>query len=357
MSLTKVVGNGHMQSRSIVLKTAIRHLVERSLGRLPLRMLLRASGLRTLQVFYHKSHHADPVYFRQGYAVKSPEQFEAEIDYLLQRLVPVTLEQLLAAKSDQDLPEGSFFLSFDDGYRELAEIISPILQRKGVPATFFICSSLIDNKNWLFEDQIGLVLSRVRGLSQADIAACESQCLQPHGLTFSSLRRIRVPPAKALLELGEFLRIDWDTELAQHRPYLTSEQIHGLLRNGFSIGAHGIDHTVFESLSLDEQLRQIDESCRAVAEQFDLRYRAFAFPYGEFGVNRELLLRVRREKLIDCLFGTRGLVIDEFEPWLRQRLWCEGHAGTFESHLRSQLGAAVLRHWRGRNVVNRRHQG
>jgi len=293
------------------------------------------------------------VYSRQGYAVKSPEQFEAEIDFLLQRLVPVTLEELLTAESDQDLPKESFFLSFDDGYRELAEIICPILQRKGVPATFFICSSLIDNRNWLFEDQIGLVQNRIRGLSDAGVAACESRCLQPYGLTFAALRKIRVPPREVLEHLGEFLGINWEGELAHHQPYLTSEQIRVLLREGFAVGAHGIDHTVFESMSLDEQFRQIDKSSRAVAEQFDLPYRVFAFPYGEFGVSRDLLLRVQRERVVDCLFGTRGLVIDEFEPLLRQRLCCEGHVGTFSDHLRSHLGAAVLRHWRGRNYVQR----
>jgi peptidoglycan/xylan/chitin deacetylase (PgdA/CDA1 family) len=320
-------------------------------------MLLPGAGLRTLQVFYHKSHDVDPVYFRKGYEVKSPKQFEAEIDFLLGRLVPVTLEQLLSAESDTVIPNGTFFVSFDDGYRELADVVGPILRRKGVPATFFICSSLIDNRNWLFEDQIGLIQSRIRTLTKERVATCEAQCLQPFGLSFSSLQTTRVPPpAAALKQLGEFLDIDWDEELAKHQPYLTSTQIRELLSQGFSIGAHGIDHTVFESMSVDEQFRQIDESCRALQSQFDLSYRAFAFPYGEFGVSRDLLLRVQRANIVDCLFGTRGLVIDEFEPWLRQRLWCEGHDGTLETHLRSHLGAAVLRNWRGRNRVNRRDQ-
>ncbi len=335
------------------MKEIIRQAIESAIGRTPWPLLFRLGGLRTVSVYYHKAHDLDPPYFLNSYRVKSPKEFESDLDYLLKRLKPLSLEELLRAESVSDLPQNAFFLSFDDGYRELAEVIAPILIRKGVPAAFFVCSSLLDNSNWLFEDQIALILTRIQ--KQPEILRhCEENCLKPIGLTFETMKRTRVPPVDAIRILGAELKIDWQKDLDIHRPYLTSEQVRWLLQHGFSIGAHGVDHRVFESMTEDEQFAQIAESCEFFSSRFSLPYRIFAFPYGEFGVGRNLFRRVIENRAADRLFGTRGLMRDEFEPHVWQRLWCEDHDVTFQAHLRRHLGASVLRYWRGKNFVRRR---
>lgn len=337
------------------MKATIRQAIETAIGRTPWSLLFRLGGLRTLSVYYHKAHEASPPFFLNGYRVKSPKEFESDLDYLLKRLSPISLEELLKVETVSDLPRNSFFLSFDDGYRELAEVIAPILTRKGVPATFFVCSSLLDNSNWLFEDQIGMILSRIQ--EQPQVARhCEENFLKPLGITLEAMRRTRIPPIDAIRILGAELQIDWQKELSVQEPYLTSEQIRSMLQQGFSIGAHGVDHRVFESMTEDEQFTQIAQSCEFFAVRFSLPYRVFAFPYGEFGVSRSLFQRVVENRVADRLFGTRGLMQDEFEPYVWQRLWCEDHEESFPTHLRRHLGARVLRHWRGKNSVRRREE-
>ena len=336
------------------MKSRIRQGVERTISRLPLSGLLSMSGVDVLSLFYHKVEDSSPPYFRANYLVKTPKEFEKELDWLLHRFRPIALPDLIAAASSgTSIPSNSLFLSFDDGYRELAEIVGPILSRKGVPATFFITTDLIDNENWFFEDEIGYLVGQFRQLSAIEQSACVERCLQPEGLDIDSLQRARRRPAAALDRLWEWLNLDREEKLRHFKPYLTSDQISSLLNEGFSFGAHGVDHSVFGDLSLNEQLNQVEASVSRLVRSFGLGYRAFAFPYGEFGVSRKFFMDAKKRNLVDVFFGTRGLLADEFHPFVRQRFWCENHKSSLKTHLRFGLAEAALRGFRSLNKVRR----
>ncbi|MGB5340370.1 MAG: polysaccharide deacetylase family protein, partial [Gammaproteobacteria bacterium] len=48
---------------------------------------------------------------------------------------------------DKELPEGSFLLTFDDGFRGVYEHAAPVLQHLGWPATVFLVSRLIGGQD------------------------------------------------------------------------------------------------------------------------------------------------------------------------------------------------------------------
>lgn len=335
------------------MKTALRKLLKGGLTRCSISRLCNISGTRPLSVFYHTAFREAPRYFSNLYKVKSPDEFAADIDVLLAQLQPLSLEDLLSADSAEEIPPNSFWLSFDDGYREVAEIIAPILRQKGVPATFFICSGLIDNQGWLFEDQVGLITHHIENDKSGEASKAVFVALQPFGHTLESLRGGRKSSPEIMEMLGRLLGIDWGTELATLRPYVTSEQIENLLSSGFSIGGHGVDHTVFHLLSTDEQIQQISDSCHTLSEKFNLDYRVFAFPYGEFDISAGTLQMIRDANVADCLFGTRGLIHDECFPYLQQRLWCENHTGTLKTFVKENLAERTLRRLRGTDRVCR----
>ena len=68
-----------------------------------------------------------------NYPYRNLSQFEAELDYYLKYFKPVELSYLLEKPRQ---PQNIFHLSFDDGLKECAGVIAPVLLRKGVPATF-----------------------------------------------------------------------------------------------------------------------------------------------------------------------------------------------------------------------------
>ena len=86
---------------------------------------------------YHTAWDRSPPYWDERYPVKTLRQLEQDLDDLLRLSEPLELAELLDwAAGRRSRPRG-WFLSFDDGYRELAQQIAPLLSRKGVPATFF----------------------------------------------------------------------------------------------------------------------------------------------------------------------------------------------------------------------------
>ena len=58
-----------------------------------------------------------------------------------------------AVEGSGKLDRRCLHLTFDDGFRELHDVVAPILLRKGIPATFFVNSAFIDNKIPLLPQQ------------------------------------------------------------------------------------------------------------------------------------------------------------------------------------------------------------
>ena len=337
------------------MKRPLRQGIERSLSYLPLHSQFRLAGLKLLSVYYHTSWDESPSYFRGNYQVKSPAEFERDLDLLIGNFEPVSLDEVLsgrfsAANSDR-IP---LFLSFDDGYRELSEIVAPLLRSKGIPATFFLTTDLIDNQDWFFEDEIGFLGARIARLAPDEKHHCRAECLLPTGLDETGFRRARRRPVEALDALWKWFELDREQVLLQCSPYLSSSQIHGLIEDGFSIGAHGTDHTLLAELPLDEQLEEVRASTRRLRAEFSLPYSVFSFPYGEFEISRSFFERAREERLVDAFFGTRGMILDEYQPFVWQRFWAENEQGELGRHLRGHLGEAALRGLRQRNQVSRR---
>jgi peptidoglycan/xylan/chitin deacetylase (PgdA/CDA1 family) len=302
---------------------------------------------------YHTAWSGARRFWNGRYAVKSIRQLEQDLDVLQQTGEPVSLHDLLEWSSGRRPRPRGWFLSFDDGYRELATEIAPLLQRRGIPATFFLCSSLIDNQQAFFEDFAGWVADALQGSSEAALQAAAAAAAE-HGLTLAQALHSRVPRRNLLCRLAEIVQFDVAGWLASEQPYLTSGQVRELLAAGFTIGAHSLDHPLFSEITPGEGLRQVQHSLQWLNERFQVQERVFAFPYGEFDLPLSFLRSLQGVSGLQMLFGTRGIVQDELEPFIVQRMLAEGHPGSFRSHLRNELNLQLQRKLSGRGIVRRR---
>ena len=305
---------------------------------------------------YHLAREDDPEWWCDRCRVLKPAAFEGDLDTFLKWGEPVDVREMVDwARGNRPRPHG-FFLSFDDGYRELHDVVAPILKRKGVPATLFVCSSLIDNRAIFFEDHIGLILDAL-SRSSAKRRENADRILSEYSVDSAGLFRLRTPRHELLGRLSELLEIDTGEFLRTRQPYLTHGHVQKLISMGFGIGSHSVDHSLYEDLMIDEQLRQTTSSVDKIAQMFRLDYRVFAFPYGEFGVHPAFFQRLFAENSIDICFGTRGVMQDEFEPKVVQRTLCDGRQGSLRRHLGRELSAQWIRSLRRNNVVRRRSAG
>jgi peptidoglycan/xylan/chitin deacetylase (PgdA/CDA1 family) len=269
---------------------------------------------------YHLVADQTPVHVRHLYPCRTVAAFERELDWLLARFRPVTLEQVLESQNDPAcLPGNSFFLSFDDGFREMAEIVGPICKRKGVPVTFFLTTDFLDNRKLGYRHKASLLVETLSKLPREEaLAAIQEAALMTNVDSDSSILGfvlgISYAQSALLDNVARFVGLDFAHFLRAKRPYLTSEEVHSLLRDGFSIGAHSLDHPRYSEIPLEEQLTQTRRSVDFLGERFAIKQRAFAFPFVSDGVDSKFYQRIFSEDFCDLIFYIGAIPSNEDWP-------------------------------------------
>ncbi|MGA8753737.1 MAG: polysaccharide deacetylase family protein [Candidatus Deferrimicrobium sp.] len=257
------------------------------------------------------------------YEYKGIRSFTDDLDHLLRHFVPVGLGDLLKTiDSGRAFARRSFHLTFDDGFRELHDVVAPILLRKGVPATFFVNSAFTGNKALCFQHKASILAERAKeGISGA-VSRSLMERMKEKGLHCtdipSAILSIPYSRKEAIDELGACMGVEFDVYLTKRRPYLDSSQIRRLIGQGFTIGSHSIDHPHYADIDFDEQVRQTLESTRWVREQYALGYGAFAFPHTDRGVEDRLFSVIQASGWMDVSFGTGGMINERLSRHLQR---------------------------------------
>ena len=304
---------------------------------------LFASDTPVFLPFYHTvSDHSLP--HIQNYPYRNKKKFEQELDYFLKYFKPVSLEELISTPN----PKAKIFhLTFDDGLRECADIIAPALLRKGIPATFFINSGFVDNKDLFHRYKASLILNHLNEFpdSQTELF------LKKNGLAGERILRATFDQNDILDETADMLDIDFGAFLKKEQPYLTSGQVKELHKQGFSIGGHSHNHSEFWKMKMKEQLKQVQKSMEWVHKRIDQNIKAFSFPFTDDGIKLKLLKKIKEQAVCDITFGTAGLKYDSFETHF-QRVPMEQNqnvehflkAEFMYFHLRKFIGKARVKH-------------
>jgi peptidoglycan/xylan/chitin deacetylase (PgdA/CDA1 family) len=270
------------------------------------------------------------------YRFRSTAEFTADLDYFLRRRRPISLPELLdAVRQTGRPPANSFLPTFDDGFREMHDIVTPLLRSKGVPAVFFISSATLDNGQLCLHQKIALLLNARSRAPQrfpdAEVLRRLRHASVPAANVVQGLKSVTWKQRSLLDDLGAVCDVDYDAYLHTQEPFLTSSQIHWILQNGMAIGAHSVDHPRYCDLSFEEQIGQTSSSMELLAGRFKLNHRVFAFPHTDRGVSRRFFELLTQQRMVDATFGTAAPARDSF-PFSFQRFTME----------KSELPAAAI---------------
>ncbi len=134
-------------------------------NRIPWAIRNRAATTSIIVPYYHMVSDHGISHIKHLYSHKSIKLFREDLECLLSRYRPIDLFQFLDHIQERSrIEENAFLLTFDDGFREMYEIVAPILIEKGISATFFINSAFIDNKEMCFRNKASLVVERLIGI-------------------------------------------------------------------------------------------------------------------------------------------------------------------------------------------------
>ncbi len=268
-----------------------------------------------------------PIHVKNLYEARSISEFKEDLDFLLENYKPINLQQLIEITKNKTKPsENCFHLTFDDGLKELATIVAPILKERNIPATFFINTDFLDNKALFYRFKASVLIEKYHAKGLLD---------------FDSEKENEID------ELAKLFGEDFDEYLKKEQPYLNLEDVNELIKQGFTIGGHSKNHPRYKNLSLDEQVAQTMESVDFLTEKFNLNYKVFAFPFTDDGVGKEFFNKI--EGKLDLTFGTAGLKKDIVNNNL-QRIPMEENKKGIEI-IKSQYLYYFLKMFVGKNTV------
>lgn len=318
-------------------------------------LLRRASSVNPLVVNYHMvSDHPLP-HVDHIYSYRNTTNFTADLDFLLSRYRVITLQDLLESHQHPGhrLPEKSLLITFDDGLKEMYEIIAPILKNKKILPAVFLTKNYVDNKELGYDHRKSLLIHHAGDQRNKQATDRMEEILHAEGLFIGDLRSsilgIPYKKRKTVDLLAENANIDFSSWLEKNKPYMTGSQVMELKDQGFMFGGHSVDHPDFSELDVEEQLLQAKESMDFVCSQFQIAYRTFAFPYWDAAVS----VKFFNDLKADATFGTQGLLDDPI-PNHVQRIGFERFNYTARKCIKTHYFRKIMLSALGKGTIKRR---
>jgi peptidoglycan/xylan/chitin deacetylase (PgdA/CDA1 family) len=179
---------------------------------------------RAVVLCYHSVHPT------KSFASASPTMFAQHLDWLADKCDVVPLEQIPRAAGTPGRARPAVAITFDDGYLDNYEFAFPLLQSRGLPATFFVTAGLLEKDP--------TVLMRKKTLRQSTFSE-----VQP--LEWAHVREMRAA--------------------------------------GMEIGAHTYSHPNLAMLSRRRAWDELWRSKHIIEERLGEPVRTMAYPFGKPG--------------------------------------------------------------------------
>ena len=311
--------------------------------------------------FYHMVSNQVPTYVKHLYKPRTVNQFKADLDYFLANYQPISLTDVIAVNQGKNiLTKPSFHLTFDDGLSNFYDVIAPILKEKNIPATVFLNSSFVDNKDLFYRYKMSLLLEHFTTIDtekevlfdfmneikqrntkkeawKDDVKfdkkiVSKSEFKIADGLHF--LKEINYFNRTYLDQLSEKSGFSFSNFLATEKPYLTLAQIKELQQQGFTFGAHSVDHPMYNDIYPPEQIAQTLDSLKWLNKNIQPKHKAFAFPFHDIDISKQFFNTIEHD--VEITFGTSGFK-DDVISFNLQRLDMEKTNESAKNFIKKEL--------------------
>lgn len=244
---------------------------------------------RALVLRYHSVAALDDradLYLDHGLTI-TPEAFERQLQFLTSRYRIIPLQDIVdRLRQGLSLQKDTLAITFDDGFRDNYIRAFPILRRYQAPATFYLTTGCIDNRQifWVAHLRYMLTVTRAQELCTTKPEKFSFNLLQPHGKeeAFRTLvvRMKNIPTPRRLELLAEVtdqLAVD-DTFL--RNIMMTWDEVRDMHKHGMTFGAHTVTHPNLPNTDLTEAEREIRKSKEMIEAELQTPVLDFSYPNG-----------------------------------------------------------------------------
>jgi peptidoglycan/xylan/chitin deacetylase (PgdA/CDA1 family) len=258
-------------------------------------------------------------------------RFEAQMRWIKAWFNVLPLSEAVELLRTGSLPSRAAAITFDDGYADNCTVALPILQRAGLPATFFIASGYLDGGR-MWNDTVIEVIRNAEG------SILDLQNLKLGHYPVGTLEERRHSLGELLSKLKYLEPGDRDhlvAELAAARIapscdlMLTTDQVRVLAAAGMTIGAHTVSHPILSRVTEHEARVEMTESKKRLEDITGGKVALFAYPNGKPGMDyTPAHVRLAQESGFDAACSTGWgaaatgsdiFQIPRFTPWDRAK--------------------------------------
>jgi len=225
------------------------------------------------------------------------DTFRAQLAYLAKHYNVVPLQQIVDHYAGRaPLPPRALAITIDDGYESNYALAFPALAEHHLPATIFLTTDFVDQKELQWTDRIEYSLSATSA-PRLDVAVGDrrlSYDLSSRALKLACDRdlrtRLKMIPQEsrsAIVDsietrLEKRLRIGEDIAPI-YRP-LAWPQVREMLASGLiSVGSHTVSHLIITRCAPDRAREELVTSKRRIEQQTTTPCRLFCYPNGQVG--------------------------------------------------------------------------
>ena len=252
----------------------------------PLLRLLSPGGRQGLSIMiYHRVLAApDPLF--PGEIDRAA--FATQLALLKSSFNVLALEDAVRLMRAGQLPPRAACITFDDGYADNAVEALPILQRFGLPATFFVATGFLDGGRMWNDTVIELVRKAPGALFDARAAGLGRlplDSIAARRVAFGTLiGHLKYLPMEARLAMVERLAGQADYALADDL-MMTSAQVRQLHAAGMGIGAHTVNHPILAAIPAQQVGDEIAAGKQRLETLTGAPVPLFAYPNGKPNVD------------------------------------------------------------------------
>jgi len=217
----------------------------------------------------------------------TPEVFERQMRHLAHRYRVVSAPEVLAAvDGGPPLPRRAVLITFDDAYRDFAEVAWPVLRRYGLPATLFVPTAYPDQPGRRFWwDRLAHAIATTErpaldGLPQGALSLDGEEARAPALRTVQAYMKA-APHAEAQAFLERLLASLGEPPFTDSPQVLGWDALRRLSHEGVTLAAHTRTHPALSRLPLSEARAEIRGSMDDLRREIGGVLPIFAYPFGD----------------------------------------------------------------------------
>ena len=210
--------------------------------------------------------------------------FRGQMELLASRYNPVSLDQVgCFVRGEGNLPPHAVAVTFDDGYADNYEVAAPILNKTGVPATFYVTVESVEHRRLPWPSRLRFAFRTTKKTCWTDSSGkswrLSSDAEREAAYLFSCDEC-----GKLAGENQDAYVARIENELDNHVPaesgalMMTYDQVRGLVQQGHIVGSHTMTHPNMAHVSLEDARHELSESKHRLEQQLKAAVTHFSYP-------------------------------------------------------------------------------